>query len=102
MSDGSFLSLSDLPFLFKKCASWEQSLPGVDGRLESNKVPGAHACGPREGWDAEARGLGGGYPVTDSGMHRGAFMQPSYPSARWLGHSLKGTEDVDSTESAFG
>lgn len=31
----------------------------ADGRLKSNKVPGARACGPREGWDAEARGLVG-------------------------------------------
>lgn len=31
----------------------------LDGRLESNTVPGARACGPREGWDDEARGLGG-------------------------------------------
>jgi len=38
-------------------SSYEQSLPGVDGRLESNTVPGPVRVGL--GGDDEARGLGG-------------------------------------------
>ena len=60
---------------------------------------GGRASGGMGWWGERSRG---GYPVTDSGMHRGVVDQPSYPSTRWLGHSLKGTGDVDSTESACG
>ena len=74
----------------------------MGGRLESNTVSGPVRVGLGRDGMRRLDGIQGGYPVTDSGMDRGVVDQPSYPSTRWLGHSLKGTGDVDSTESACG